>query len=348
MKNTKTKKVVMILFCTILLCLTTVGVNSVIRVKAATIGQQLLTPESGWKRYNNNDSSIVYTGGFAETKSEGSYGDDISYTNQINSSVSFKFYGTKLRIISTMSNIDGPAIPITIDGNTETFNLWNGGSKTATYNGTKGLLVFEKTGLTSGIHTVQIGIQNGWCCNIDAIDIDDTGYLIDPSATLASGLTLDKTSLDMNVSDNNTLTATVQPSNASNKAIKWTSSDSTVVSVDSTGKITALKEGSATITATTTDGTNLTATCTINVKNADNGNALLTVTMTDGQQRTYDLTMNQVNQFITWYNNRANGQGNFTYSFNKTPSSGAYTKRTEYLIYDKISNYDVDEYKGSN
>ena len=57
--------------------------------------------------------------------------------------------------------------------------------------------------------------------------------------------------------DNNGTTkliATVFPSNASVKAVTWKSSKPSVASVDNNGNVTALKAGTATITATATDG----------------------------------------------------------------------------------------------
>lgn len=59
------------------------------------------------------------------------------------------------------------------------------------------------------------------------------------------------------------LTATVLPADATNKTVTWTSSDSTKVSVSSSGLITALKSGTATITAKTNN--NKTATCAVTV-----------------------------------------------------------------------------------
>lgn len=61
------------------------------------------------------------------------------------------------------------------------------------------------------------------------------------------------------------LTATVKPSYADNKTITWTSSDEKVATVDKDGKVTAVANGTATITATSADGKH-SATAAITVK----------------------------------------------------------------------------------
>ena len=71
--------------------------------------------------------------------------------------------------------------------------------------------------------------------------------------------------MDLFVGDSGKLTATVQPDNASNKAVNWSTSDSTVATVDTTGKVIAVKAGTATITATAADGSGQTASCEVTV-----------------------------------------------------------------------------------
>ena len=63
-----------------------------------------------------------------------------------------------------------------------------------------------------------------------------------------TSISLDKASLSIQVGDTETLTATIQPDNATDKAVVWTSSEDAIASV-SNGKITAHKSGKATITA---------------------------------------------------------------------------------------------------
>ena len=64
----------------------------------------------------------------------------------------------------------------------------------------------------------------------------------------ATGVTLDKTALSLTEGESATLTATVEPENATDKAIVWTSSDNAVATVEN-GVVTAVKAGTATITA---------------------------------------------------------------------------------------------------
>ena len=64
----------------------------------------------------------------------------------------------------------------------------------------------------------------------------------------ATGVTLDKTTLSLTEGESATLTATVEPESATDKAIVWTSSDNAVATVEN-GVVTAVKAGTATITA---------------------------------------------------------------------------------------------------
>lgn len=68
--------------------------------------------------------------------------------------------------------------------------------------------------------------------------------------TKVEQITLNKTEGTLTVGNSVTVTATVTPDNATNATVNWTSSDETVATVDSNGKVTAVAAGSATITAT--------------------------------------------------------------------------------------------------
>ena len=93
------------------------------------------------------------------------------------------------------------------------------------------------------------------------------GYVrtVTPEIIPVSQITLNKTETSISVGNSETLTATVAPENAANKALKWASSDEDVATVAPDGTVTAVKAGAATITATAADGSGKSATCTVTV-----------------------------------------------------------------------------------
>ncbi len=87
----------------------------------------------------------------------------------------------------------------------------------------------------------------------------------DKDTTVAvTGVSLDQTTLSLKEGETAVLTATVTPTNATDKTVTFSSSDETIAAVSSTGTVIAMKEGSATITVTTKDG-GKTATCAVTV-----------------------------------------------------------------------------------
>lgn len=99
-------------------------------------------------------------------------------------------------------------------------------------------------------------------------EITSLSVTIGTAAPVAvESVSLNKAESALKVGESETLTATVAPSNASDKTVTWASSDSSVVAVVN-GVVTALKTGTATITATTADG-NKTASCAYTVSNIE-------------------------------------------------------------------------------
>ncbi|MBO6044969.1 MAG: Ig domain-containing protein [Bacteroidales bacterium] len=96
----------------------------------------------------------------------------------------------------------------------------------------------------------------------------DGGFTASCAVTVAakvidvSSVSLSKTELTLTEGDSETITATVKPDDATDKTVTWTSSDTAVATVEG-GKITAVKDGEATITAKAGDKT---ATCKVTVE----------------------------------------------------------------------------------
>ena len=80
-------------------------------------------------------------------------------------------------------------------------------------------------------------------------------------------ITINKTKATLVKGENISLKATVTPTNATNKAVTWKSSNTRIATVSSTGKVTAKAVGTVTITCTAKDGSGKKATCKITVRN---------------------------------------------------------------------------------
>ena len=124
------------------------------------------------------------------------------------------------------------------------------------------------------------------------------------NALLATGITLNQTSATLNNGETLQLTATVTPSNAYNKAVTWTSSNTSVATVSNNGLVTAKGPGTATIKATTADGSNLSATCSVNV----NGSSYLPGDV-DGNGNVDGSDLNILINIILGKDNAANYDG---------------------------------------
>ena len=136
--------------------------------------------------------------------------------------------------------------------------------------------------------------------------------------SLVAGLTMSENTLTLDDGTTGQLTVTATPANAFNANVTWTSSDTSVATVNANGLVTAVDPGTCTITATTTDGSGLTATCEVTV------NAVLvesitlsqtTATFNTSSQEAGDralrlyatvLPENATNKNVTWTSSNTN------------------------------------------
>ena len=137
--------------------------------------------------------------------------------------------------------------------------------------------------------TLEITVENG---------VSVTGIKMNSSYSLTEG-------------NSGYLTATVEPSNATNKTITWSIDNSSVATVDQNGKITALKAGNTVVRA---KAGNYTATCNLNVvsKNIPVTNLKLNKTslnLFEGDSETIIATIepsNATNKVVSWSSNNSN------------------------------------------
>ena len=124
-----------------------------------------------------------------------------------------------------------------------------------------------------------------------------------------TGVTLNKTALTLTEGASEKLTATVQPTNATNQKVTWSSDKTDIATVDENGLVTAVKEGTANITVTTEDGSKK-ATCVVTVTAKEEQVAVTGVklnksktTIKVGETETLEATIdpaNATNKNITW------------------------------------------------
>ena len=108
-------------------------------------------------------------------------------------------------------------------------------------------------------YTCKVSI-NGKVIHLEALVNEETVVPV-------TGVTLDKTSLELKVGQKETLIASVLPSDATNKDVIFSSSKEDVATINEKGEITALKKGNTNIKVTTVDGGYI-ATCRVRVSDA--------------------------------------------------------------------------------
>ncbi|WP_257132347.1 hypothetical protein [Bacillus cereus] len=154
----------------------------------AKVGDKLTQPESGWKRYDDQNSLIKYTGAWTKGSAIPWHNGTYSQTTALDTYAEFSFKGTSLRVIATYDTPDFnfDDVKITIDGITETYTTVGPSYVQQT-------LVFEKLGLSDAEHTVKIAPgtpkKSGLILSLDAIDVNETGELVKPTVGVGDQLT---------------------------------------------------------------------------------------------------------------------------------------------------------------
>ncbi|WP_196427511.1 fibronectin type III domain-containing protein [Paenibacillus macerans] len=73
--------------------------------------------------------------------------------------------------------------------------------------------------------------------------------------------------------------------------------------------------------------------------------ALLRLILINGIEKEYDLSMTEVNAFINWYEERANGSGTAMFAIDKHDNNkGPFVNRKDYVFFDKIITFEVNAY----
>lgn len=169
-----------------------------------------------------------------------------------------------------------------------------------------GITPFTKGNLTSdGVHPNDAGTR--MIVKYLSSELNKIYYIYGIQTVSVTGVSLNKTSTSIRVGQTETLTATVTPQDATIKTVNWTSNNQSVATVNSSGEVTAVSNGNATITATTQDG-GFTASCSVSCVTevvSVTGVSLNTRSLSLTIGESYDLVAtitpsNATNQNITW------------------------------------------------
>jgi len=152
------------------------------------VGQIMSTVGAGWQRFDDYNNMFKYVGNWETSTTVPALYNNTAHWIHPNGSESLKFtfYGTKLKYYTNMNNSCSSSIRINIDGNSEYFNEYSNTPYTTSTQ--PSMLIYEKIDLPLGIHTVVVNVNMAVpaiysvlrVMGFDAIDIDNTGYLVTP------------------------------------------------------------------------------------------------------------------------------------------------------------------------
>ncbi len=268
----------------------------------------------------------LYIDGTSVFSGDGSQAPENNYTEDftdLNGSSTVKIlcnggggtYKQQIYSVVITLEVSGPVSVTGVSLNKTALTLAEGLSETLVATVSPSGATNKKVTWTSSNSTVASVDQNGKVTANEAgnatitVETEDGGFTANCEVTVTAvyhvtGVALNKTQLSLNVGASETLTPTVSPSNATDKSVTWSSSNSSVASV-SNGTVTAVAAGSATITVKTNDG-NKTATCTVTVSEVAVTSVTLSKTSTTlvrGGSETLTATVlpaNATNKNITW------------------------------------------------
>ena len=269
----------------------------------------------GAGKIDNADERIAYVGDWGNWTQDKNvnYMDTIAYLQNPNGgeTATLTFKGTGIKVIGC-TNKDRGKIEVFIDG------VSQGVVDTYSASTVRQKEYFSKEDLTAGIHTIQLKVLNEKQTASSNTKIElDAFEILDSTLVAPTGVTVSSKSGMTTVSKANStlqLKATVEPENATDKTVTWSTSDDSIATVDDKGLVTFLsKNGTVTITATS--AADATKTGTIELKVAIKQDVAEVETIVeDGNPpasgtNTYGTKSNDIKwEGESWYTWAENGQ----------------------------------------
>ncbi|MDR2917319.1 MAG: Ig-like domain-containing protein, partial [Tannerella sp.] len=184
--------------------------------------------------------------------------------------------------------------------------------------------IIQAIGVGRAVINAKVGLASSFC------DI-----IVTPEPVDVSSVTLNLTELDLKVGDQQTLKATIEPVEATDKRIRWSSSHPEIVSVDEkTGALTAIRLGEAVITVRSLNA-GKTATCKVSVLSV-----LELLAPADLAQITPDVIDSEDKVTFTWA--EIQGVETYTLQINNVPE---FDEEPLYLLNVEGTSFDVASYE---
>ena len=234
------------------------GLNSTVKLSANVMPSNATNKAVTWSSRNTSVATVSSDG---TVKAVG-YGTTVITAKTVNGLTS-NCTVTVNPIAVTGVSLNKTSLSFTGTGSSQTLTATvspsNATNKTLTWSSSNTSVATVSNGVVKavgfGTATITAKSNNGKTasCSVTVNPIQPTGIKATPETSTLYGL-------------NGTvkLSANVMPSNATNKAVTWSSRNTSVATVSSDGTVKAVGYGTTVITATTVNG--LTSNCTINVK----------------------------------------------------------------------------------
>ena len=329
-----------------------------------------VTEPIGAGKIDNADERIAYVGEWGNWTQDKNvnYMDTIQYLNSPKGgeTVTLTFKGTGIKVIGC-TNKDRGKIEVFIDGKSQ------GVVDTYSASTVRQVEYFSKDDLKAGIHTLQLKVLNEKQAASSGTKIElDAFEILDSTLVAPTGVTVSSKSGMTTVSKANStlqLKATVEPENATDKTVTWSTSDDSIATVDDKGLVTFLsKNGTVTITATS--AADATKTGTIELKVAIKQDVAEVETIVEDGNVPASGDYGTTNNAITWHGTWTNWAGErekhhggtkteskntsdavgsyFEYTFNGTGVEVYSQKHANFASFDvyidgeKIGNYSLE------
>ncbi|WP_434750882.1 fibronectin type III domain-containing protein [Paenibacillus amylolyticus] len=314
-----------------------------LNASAASVGDQLTSPEKGWTRYDDLDPMIKFEGSWFTDTAALNFKGTQQYTKS--GTYSFKFTGNAFRLIaSSYKAHESTSVEVTTDGVAE---IYSGVKK----NDNRQVILYEKFNLPYGEHTVIVkNLLTAKNVTIDAIDLN----IQKPSYPINLVASADDSQVSLNwnqiknaesytvrfgtESGKYTETVAATKDEYGNLVIPGLTNGTTyyfvVTAIVNGIEFQPSNEASATPQGTVTEP-----------EQPSDNRAILVVTMTTGLEKEFDLSMQEVNNFINWYETKQAGSGKASYAIDKHDNNkGPFKSRKDYVLFDRILTFEVSEY----